>query len=175
MPSRAIAVSICFGAVSLWSLLPPAVPAGSDDKTPSPPNAGLASPLSQFPKLQGTVKHVMGNVGSFVPPEAGESWQLELKDVTRLTSLTFDPAKKGYIPLPGPVVVESMHYYSNGAFQSMRLVSKQGRDSVTIDVSPRPGLGPKRVLVWVIVQSEVVEGVVLIDCEYEGAFPDRHI
>jgi hypothetical protein len=163
MPSRAFAVSICFGAVSLWALLPPTVPAG----------AGLTSDLSQFPKLQGKVKHVVGQVGSFVPPEAGESLQLELKDVTKLTSLTFDPAKKSYIPLPGPVVVESMHYYSNGAFQSMRLVSKKGHNSVTIDVSPRPGLGPKRVFVWVIVQSEVVEGVALIDCEYVGAFPDR--
>jgi len=164
---------ICFGAVSFWALLPPAVPAGSDEKPSSPANAGLTGLLSQFPKLQGNVKQIMGNVGSFVPPEAGESLQLELKDVARLTSLTFDLTKKGYIPLPGPVVVESMHYYSNGAFQSMRLVSKQGRNSVTIDVSPKPGLGPKRVLVWVTVQSEVVEGVVLIDCEHEGAFPDR--
>ena len=98
---------------------------------------------------------------------------MDLKDVTKLTSLTFDPLGKSYFPLPGPVVVEAIHYYSNGSFESMRLVAKKGSNSVTIDVVPKPGLGPKRVLVWVIRQSEVVEGVALMDCEFEGAFPDR--
>jgi hypothetical protein len=173
MPSRAFGVWIGIATLSLGVALAAAVAARGDEKPSAPGKADPAPDLSTFPRLQGKVEQVLGNVGSFVPPKAGESFQLELKGVNKLTSLTFDPAMKSNIPLPGPVVVDAMHYYSNGAFQSMRLVSKEGRNWVTMDVEPKPGLGPKRVLVWVVVQSEVVQGVALMDCEYEGAFPDR--
>ena len=172
MPSRAFGVWVGIGALSLAMALA-AVAACADEKPSSPAKADPAPDLSRFPRLQGKVEQVLGNVGSFVPPKAGQSLHLELKDVTKLTSLAFDAARKSYIPLPGPVLVASTDYYSNGTFQSMRLISKKGRNSVTVDVVPKPGLGPKRVLLWVIVQSEVVDGVALIDCEYEGAFPDR--
>ena len=135
--------------------------------------AAPAPDLSKFPLLQGKVDQVLGSFNGYIPPKAGEPFQLELKDALKLKSLTFDPAKKSVIGLPGPVVVESIQYYSNGVFQDMRLVSKEGKEWVTIDVVPKPGSGPTRVLVWVVVQREVVEGVALIDCEYEGAFPDR--
>jgi hypothetical protein len=172
VPSRGFGIWVGIGALSLGVALA-AVAACADEKPSAPAKADPARDLSKFPRLQGKVEQVLGNVGSFLPPKGGESFQLELKDVTKLTSLPFDAARKSYIPLPGPVIVGSMNYYSNGAFQSMHLVWRKGRNLVTIDVAPKPGLGAKRVLVWVIVQSEVVEGVALIDCEYEGAFPDR--
>ncbi len=150
-----------------------AIAAWDDDKPSASIKSNSPPDFSSFPKLQGKVMQVLGHEGGYVPPKAGEPFQLDLKDVTKLTRLTFDPLEKSYFPLPGPVVVESVHHYSNGHFESMRLVSKKGRESVTIDVVPKPGLGPKRVLVWVIRQSEVVEGVALMDCEFVGAFPDR--
>ena len=147
--------------------------AWADEKPTSSTKTDSSPDLSIFPKLQGKVTQVLGHEGGYVPPKAGEPFQLDLKDVTKLTQLTFDPLAKSYLPLPGPVVVESIHYYSNGGFESMRLVAKKGSEAVTIDVVPKPGLGPKRVLVWVVRQSVVVQGVALMDCEFEGAFPDR--
>ena len=172
MRSRAFGAWAGMGVLSFVGSLA-AIAAWADEK-PSAPIKGNSTPdLSNFPKLQGKVSQVLGHEGGYVPPKAGQPFQLDLKDVTKLTSLTFDPLEKSYFPLPGPVVVESVHHYSNGHFESMRLVSKKGRESVTIDVVPKPGLGPKRVLVWLIRQSEIVEGVALMDCEFEGEFPDR--
>jgi hypothetical protein len=170
MRSRVFGVVVCIGALILCAQR--GTIARADEKRSEPAKADPVPDLSKFPRLQGKVEQVLGHVLSFVPPKAGESFQLELRDVLDLQKLSFN-AGKSYIPLPAPVVVQSIHHYSNGAFQSMRLVSKKARNSVTIDVEPKPGLGPKRVLVWVIVQSDVVQGVALIDCEYEGAFPDR--
>jgi hypothetical protein len=170
MRSHVFGVMGCIGALILCAQH--ATIAKADEKPSEPAKADREPDLSKFPRLQGKIGQVVGHVGSFVPPGAGESFQLELKDVLKLQQLSFN-AGKSHIPLPAPVVVESIHYYSNGAFRSMRLVSKEGSSSVTIDVVPKPGLGPKRVLVWVIVQSEVVQRVALMDCEYEGAFSDR--
>jgi uncharacterized protein (TIGR03067 family) len=142
-------------------------------KTP-PPAPAVRPPANRFPELHGKVTEVLGSVGSYVPPEVGSAFQLDLNDVSKLTSLTFGPANRMSVPLPGPVAVESTHYYSKGAFRSMRLVSKKGNQSVTIDVVPKPGLGdPNRVHVWVVVQSDVVQGVVRIDAASEGTFPAR--
>ena len=172
MTARVFGVCVGIATLSLGMALL-TVAARADKNPATPEKADLAPDLSKFPRLQGKVVRLLGHVGSFVPPKETESFQLELKNVTRLTSLSFDAALKSYIPLPGPVIVDSINYYSNGAFQSMRLVSKKGRNSVTFDVVPKGGPGPKRVLVWVIVQSEVVDGVALIDGEFDGTFPDR--
>ncbi len=135
----------------------------------------IVADLAGFPRLQGQVKAVLGSVDSFVPPVAGDSFRLELKDLPKLTKLTFGQDNKHYVPLPAPVTVDSTRYYTNGSFQNMRLVARQGgrTHSVTIDVVPAPGTGPNRVRVWVTVQSNVVAGVILIECEGEGTFPDR--
>lgn len=172
MRSRAFVAWAGMGVLSLVASLA-AIAVSADEKPSASTNSDSSLDLSSFPKLQGKVTQLLGHEGGYVPPKAGEPFQLDLKEVTRLTSLTFDPVEKSYFPLPGPVVVESVHYYSNGGFESMRLVAREGGESVTIDVVPKPGLGPKRVLVWVVRQSDVVEGVALIDCEFEGAFPDR--
>jgi hypothetical protein len=165
MSARAFGVWVGIWFLSLCVVLPTAVAA--------PAKAERAPDLSSFPGLKGKVTQVLGQLGSFVPPRAGEPFQVELRKVTKLTSLTFDADRRSNIPLPGPVVVKSMRYYSNGAFDNLRLVAKKAGKSVTIDIVPKPGLGPKRVLVWVTVQSDVVEGVALIDCEADGAFPPR--
>jgi hypothetical protein len=170
MRSHAYGVLVCIGVLALcWQQ---AIIARSDEKRSEPAKVDPAPDLSKFPKLQGKVEQVLGGFVTFAPPKAGDSFQLELKEVLKLKTLSFN-AGKGHIHLPGPVVVESIHHYSNGAFHSMRLVSKKDNSSVTIDVGPVPSTGPKRVRVWVIAQSKVVEAVALIDCEYEGAFPDR--
>ncbi len=172
MRSRVFGACAGVGVLSFLASLA-AITAGADEKPSASKKPDSSHDLSSFPKLQGKVTQVLGHEGGYAPPQAGEPFQLDLKDVTKLTKLTFDPLKKSYFPLPGPVVVESIHYYSNGGFESMRLIAKKESESVTIDVVPKPGLRPKRVLVWVIRQSEVIQGVALMECEFEGAFPDR--
>ncbi len=159
----------------------PAGPRPADEKSP-PAQAAPAPDLSRFPKLEGKVKHVLGvNLDSFIPPEVGDPFQLDLKEVLKATQLSFDPAKMSYIPLPGPVAVDSIHYYTNGAFQSMRLVAKQdpklSSRKVTIDIQPAPGTDrePSTVLVWVIVEWDIVHGVAVLEGKYEGAFPNRPV
>jgi hypothetical protein len=167
MRNRAFVV-VCIGALSIcWHQ---AVIANSDEKGPDTKKA--RPDLSKFPKLQGKLQQGLGGFPTFAPPKPGESFQLDLKDVLKLKKLNFN-GDKSEIILPGPVVVDFIHYYSDGSVHSMRLVSKKGSSSVTIDIGPVPAVPPKRVRVWVVGQSQVVEGVLMIDCEYEGAFPRR--
>jgi hypothetical protein len=138
---------------------------------------------SKFPKLTGKVKHVLGHLSSYIPPEAGEPFRLDLRDVAKLTQLRFKKSSEGetYIQLLAPVEVESIHYYTNGVFAHMRLISKSkdpvlADHFVTIDILPATGKGRESnyVKVWVVVQSQgVVSGVALLEGEYEGEFPDR--
>lgn len=139
-----------------------------------------AHALSKFPKLQGKVVQTLGNFEVFVPPKAGASFQLDLKDALKLPTLYFDEQKRRpdavvalpYIMLPAPLAVEVVHYKTKGTFQSLRLLSKKGRGSVTIDVVQEED--PKLIRVWVIAQKEDrVIAVALLECEADGAFPNR--
>jgi len=129
--------------------------------------------LSRFPKLRGKVKTILGHLNTYIPPKEGEPFELSLKDLPKLTSLRFDPAEKSYTALYAPAAVESVRYYTNGAFASMRLVStydpKIWRGSVTIDIIAGGG----KFQMWVVYQGDVMRGVVLIEGEYDGTFPDR--
>ena len=139
-----------------------------------------APDLSKFPKLQGKVVQTLGNFNVFVPPKAGASFQLDLKEALELKSLYFDEQNRRsdsvvalpYIMLPAPLAVEAVHYKTKGTFQSLRLLSKKGSASVTIDVVQEED--PKLVRVWVIAQKEDrVIAVALLECEANGAFPNR--
>ena len=139
-----------------------------------------APDLSKFPKLQGKVVQTLGNFNVFVPPKAGVTFQLDLKDALKLPTLYFDEQKRRpdavvalpYIMLPAPLAVESVHYKTKGTFQSLRFLSKKGKASVTIDVVPEED--PKLVRVWVIAQKEDrIIAVALLECEADGAFPNR--
>lgn len=151
----------------LCLLSQPIIRAQPDD-TPSTPD------LSGFPTLKGTLSHLLGHEMGFIRPEPGEPFRLDLANLTEVTTLEFDPERESYIPLPGPLTVETVRYYPNGAFENMRLVSDMKEGSrVVIDIVPKPGQGPNRVLVWVVIETDVVQGVALIECEAEGAFPKR--
>jgi hypothetical protein len=130
--------------------------------------------LSKFPKLEGRVTQVLGSVNSFVPPQAAEPFRVDLAALTKATALEFDLQRKSYIPLAAPVSVESIHYYSNGKFQNLRLMS-QGKTPgrVIIDIVPHSGQGQNKVQVWVVVEYGVTTGVALLECELKGEFPDR--
>lgn len=129
--------------------------------------------LSRFPTLRGKVTAMLGHHNTYIPPKEGEPFKLALKDLPKLTSLEFDPAEKSYTALQGPAEVESVRYYTNGAFASMRLVSKSDpkvwRGAVTIDIIAGGG----KFQMWVIDQRDVTSGIILIEGEYDGTFPDR--
>ena len=144
--------------------------------------AGEPAPdLSKFPKLQGKVVQTLGNFEVFVPPKAGVSFQLDLKETTKLKALYFDEQRRRpdaavalpYVILPAPLAVEAVRYKPNGTFRNLRLVSKNARRSVTIDVVQEDPEDPK-LLVWVITQQgDRVMAVALLECEADGAFPNR--
>jgi hypothetical protein len=140
------------------------------DNSSAPPDVDCD--LNRFPKLTGKLNQLLGSSFGYIPPEAGDSFQLNLKEASQLTALAFDPDRDSYIPLSGPITVESVRYSSNGGhFLSMRLVSRssdpvRAHHLVTIDVVPGH--------VWVVIQSHgVVMGVALIDSESDGPFPHR--
>lgn len=153
--------------------IPGVASAADGDRPPAPKQA--APDWSQFPRLTGKVNQMLGHSFGYISPQAGEPFHLDLRDIPRLTRLDFDPVKRSYIPLAGPVTVENIQYFSNDAFRHMRLTSKsQSGHVVMIDIVPLPGRKPKYVRVWVVIQSrEVMRGVALIDTEYQGAFPAR--
>jgi hypothetical protein len=164
--------------------------AAEQKNPPAPPKPEPPVDLSRFPTLRGKVTAVVGgSFNSYTPPVVGQEFVLPLKDLPKQTGLTFTPpkdpgakgaARNGLVMLYGPPTVETVNYYTNGEFASMRLVSrsdpKRGRGSVVIDISPAPGAGrgPNGVRVWVVAQREdVVTGVVLVEGVFDGTFPDR--
>ena len=138
-----------------------------------------APDLSKFPKLQGKVVQTLGDFKVFVPPKAGASFQLDLKEATKLKALYFDEQKRRpdaavalpSVPLPAPLAVEAVRYNPKGMFRNLRLVSKKASWSVTIDVVQEE---QKLLRVWVIAQEgDRVTAVALLECEADGAFPTR--
>ena len=140
-----------------------------------------APDLSKFPKLQGKVVQTLGNFNVFVPPKAGASFQLDLKEATKLKTLYFDEQRRRpdavealpYVILPAPLTVEAVRYNPNGTFRNLRFLSKKASWSVTIDVVQEEG-EPKLFRVWVIAQEgDRVIAVALLECEADGAIPNR--
>lgn len=141
--------------------------------------------LSQFPTLEGKLDPVLGRFGtSFVPPRGGETFKLDLKEVPKLRALLFDEQRQNNvaavaipsISLPGPLLVESVHYNEDGSFLCMTIVARAGRASVTLEIAtpPEPRKGEKKVLVWLTARSEHgVVAVARIVCQREGEFPRR--
>src|SRR5579872_2936328 len=109
--------------VCLSAVVCPFAPVCADERAPD---------LSKFPKLQGKVVQTLGNFEVFVPPKAGVSFQLDLKEATKLKALFFDEQRRRpdaavalpYVMLPGPVAVEAVRYNRKGMFRNLRLVSK---------------------------------------------------
>ena len=166
MFSRKFVALICTCSIVIGSQAAPK--AGRDEKA-------VPADLSGFPKLTGKLVQLLGQEQGFVKPKPGEPFRLNLAELAAVKQLDFDLKRKSYIPLRGPLTVESVRYFSNGAFQNMRLVSRgKGRGRVIMDIEPRPGGGkPNYVQVWVVIEDEVVQGVALIDCEADGKFPSR--
>jgi hypothetical protein len=140
-----------------------------------------ASDLSKFPKLKGKVVETLGNFGAFVPPKAGYSFQLDLKEAPKLKALFFDEERRRpdaaaaipYVNLPAPFAVHVVRYKANGTFRNLRLISKNARRTVTIDVV-RDDPEDTILRVWVISQEDDrVLAVALLECEADGAFPSR--
>lgn len=155
------------------------------EEQPSPKDKPPEVDLSTLPKINGKVVQVLGNLNSYVPPRVGAEVHWDLKSLSKLTLLPFDPGPEDaernyYIPLgtgrdgTSPLVVESIKTYGNGAFQNMRLVSRSqipGSPSVKVDVIPLPGRGdPNFVQIWVVVEADVLCGVVLIEGKSDGPF-----
>ncbi|MCA8993953.1 MAG: hypothetical protein KDA88_18355 [Planctomycetaceae bacterium] len=168
-------------------------------------SAGSDSPpdISSFPKLNGTLTEFVGHSIGYIPPRKGMPVVLDLAELSRpFADLQHDPKTKqragsiefgvqrdddqnfehyGYIPIPGPLVPEDIHYYDNGEFESGRFVAKtEGTaDSfhrVTVDVNRHPGNGPNgpTVRVWIVIETgNRTRGVAVIDCEIEGEFPSQ--
>jgi len=165
-------VAICFATYQ---------PSLADEKPMDDVTLKAHRELAKFPKLSGTLKQLLGHEGGYVRPKPGEPFQLDLKEVAKLDvsrRLDFDLKEKSYIPLPGPISVQEIHRYSNGAFSAMRLVSKESARrgvSVTIDIIPAPGAGkgPNFVTVWIVCEShDLMRGVALLECYADGDFPD---
>jgi hypothetical protein len=144
--------------------------------------AGEPAPdLSKFPKLQGKVVQTLGNFNVFVPPKAGVTFQLDLKEAPKLKALFFDEQRRRpdaaeaipSVTLPAPLAVEAVRYNPKGMFRNLRLVSKKASWSVTIDVVQEDPEDPK-LRVWVVTQQgDRVMAVALLECEADGAFPNR--
>lgn len=169
MTTRVSLGLIAFGLLAFF--LSPRVPyqaphATASENSPTPE-------LTGFPNLTGKLEQLLGHEGGYVAPKAGEPFQLDLAQLASVWKLDFDAERKSYIPLPGPLKVEAMHYYSNGAFKNMRLVSSTTSGRVVVDIVPTPGAAPNRVLVWVAVEREVLRGVALISCDADGQFPNK--
>ncbi len=144
--------------------------------------AGEPAPdLSKFPKLKGKVVQTLGDFNVFVPPKAGVTFQLDLKEAPKLKALLFDEQRRRAdaaaalpsVTLPAPLAVEAVRYHRNGIFRNLRLVSKKASWSVTIDVVQEEP-EDAQLCVWVIVQQDDrVRAVALLECEADGAFPNR--
>jgi hypothetical protein len=140
-----------------------------------------APDLSNFPKLKGKVVQTLGDFTVFVPPKAGVTFQLDLKEAPKLKALFFDEQRRRpdaaeaipSVTLPAPLAVEAVRYNSKGKFRNLRLVSRKASSSVTIDVVQEDPEEPK-LRVWMITQQgDRVMAVVLLECEADGAFPNR--
>jgi hypothetical protein len=177
---------LAFGWIVLLIVVSQAHQTAGADKQPPPKDKPPEVDLSMLPKIDGKVVQVLGSLNSFVPPRVGAEVHWDLKSLSQLTMLSFDPGpedaeRKYYIPLgtgrdgTSPLVVESIKTYGNGAFQNMRLVSRSqipGSPSVKVDVIPLPGRGdPNFVQIWVLVEAEVLHGVLLIEGKADGPFP----
>lgn len=132
-----------------------------------------AHDLRGFPKLTGKLVKLLGHEGGFVRPKPGEPFHLDLANLSKVGQLRFDRERTSYIPLPGRLSVEAVHYFPNGKFESMRLTARNEHSRVTIDIVPTRGESRNRVMVWFVVENKVVQGVALIECEAEGEFPNR--
>ena len=132
--------------------------------------------LIGFPHLKGTLKSLLGHEGGYSRPEKGQSIGINLETITSVDSLRFGDEENSYIPLPSRLSVESILYYPNGKFRSLKLSSRGARGNrISIDVVPKPGRGKNRVDVWVLIENEVVQGVALIECVVIGNFPSKEI
>lgn len=158
-----------------------------DASVPKPPD------LSKFPKIHGKVVQSLGSLNSYLPPVVGAEIEWDLKTIQQWDKLTFKPladaaVNEYYIPLAidirpddgasrvVPLSVETLKTYSNGAFDKMRLVSRTPRADairVKVDVTSLPGRGdPNFVQIWVMVESDVLHGVVLIEGLSDAPVPN---
>jgi len=132
-----------------------------------------AHDLRVFPKLTGKLVQLLGHEGGFVRPKPGAPFRLDSAKLSELSRLKFDRERNSYIPLPGRVSVEAVHNFPNGGFKNMRLTARNDHSRVTIDIVPIRGEGHNRVVVWIVVENKVVQGVALIECEADKDFPNR--
>ncbi len=143
--------------------------------------------LTGFPKIEGRVTAVHGSMNSFLPPVAGERITIDLSAPEKLDRIPFTPPSEiagedgmHYISLAAgaegvePLRATSIRRFSNGGFNHMRLLSRAARGGprVMLDIVPLPGSGdPSVVQVWIVLESDVTQGVVVIEGKALGEFP----
>jgi hypothetical protein len=156
------------------------IPAVAQDEAVEP--AAEVKPevdLSGFPTLAGSLTHMVGHEFGYLRPKPGQPFELNLAKLDKLDKLSFDSGERQtYIPLPGPLRVESVHRYGNGEFQAMRLVAeaevaeKAHRVTVDISVAPGAGHGPNYCHVWVVIEFQgITQGVARMDATASAKFP----
>lgn len=140
--------------------------------------------LSDYPTIEGEVVQVLGHLNSYIPPEVGDRLTLDLSQLGQLAQLKFELGKPEpgishrYIPLDTdshgvkPLTVESIKRHTNGAFQSMRLISASDLESShAVKVHIGPYGSENRVRIWIMVESDVLNGIVLVEGKVKGTFP----
>jgi hypothetical protein len=173
--------------VALSGLLKAEEQGASAPKTPD---------LSKFPKIHGKVVQSLGSLNSYLPPAVGAEIEWDLKTIQQWDKLTFKPladdaVNEYYIPLAidirpddassrvVPLTVETLKTYGNGAFDNMRLMSRSSREDsphVKVDVTSLPGRGdPNFVQIWVMVESDVLHGIVLIEGQSDAPVPNTKV
>lgn len=166
----------------------------AEEPNPSSPKP-LAGDLSKLPKVRGKVVQSLGHLNSYLPPMVGAEFELDFTTLAELDKLTFKPVRADaatdfYIPLAidivsnekgsvsqvVPLSVETLKTFGNGAFDSMRLVSRSANGTsptVKVDVTNLPGRGdPNFVQIWVMVEDDVINGVVLIEGKVVAPAPN---
>lgn len=161
-------------------LIATAIPAVAQDEATEP--AAEAKPevdLSEFPTLKGTLTNMLGHEGGFLRPQPGQPFELNLAQLDEVKKLSFGSGEdQSYIPLPGPLRVETIRRYGNGSFDAMRLISETPKPGypqrVTLDIRgvAGAGQGPNYCHIWVIIESRgITKGVAVLEGTASGPFP----
>lgn len=135
------------------------------------PRKPLEPDFSNLPSLKGKVVQVIGNLGTYIRPKAGEPFHLDVKNLPKTNWLRFDPKEKSSIVLFGKMTTQRFETHKD-SFPRMRLVWSDVHYRVTMDFVSHAGISPKHVRVWVLFEStDAMSGVAMMDCEYEGTLP----
>ena len=141
---------------------------------PTPPRrVAPTGILADFPPLRGKVRLARGLFNGYISPSDGERLELDFRALN-LDKFEFDTKAASYNPLPGPLEVAHVHWFANGTFESMRLVSRDDHGHrLTIDIVPYHNPDDRKAHVWILEESRVIRSVAYIECTYDGPLPSK--